>query len=345
MSGIRKCLLCGVIVACWVCPSVLGQGTAGQQGGLQFVQSSTPISWPGGASPVGGERPAYAAILTVHSSSPEAPPSAPIAQDYFMRLARSGRVVFSNEQLSFWNTAVPALCVQITRGAATHAGQSGDANDYTIVLYAMSVDDAEKVARAYVASIEVKKEEGIRDLEMAVWTVSQEAQTDPNALSQLASPLSTTEKEREKLQQAAPYRGVEEAFEAIVALDNSFNAAQMDIAAIQARIDAIKGYEKDKETSVPVNARLEVMLVEESIALKGAQARKQAAADLREQAQKYIDAHWNLEDITGLSERISTTLPELWTRLQNLKQQLSAAQRQRFTVIDNRVMIQPVATQ
>jgi hypothetical protein len=344
MSGIRKYLLLSAIVILWACPQMRGQNVADVAGGLQFEESSTPISWPGGTVPVGGQRPTYAAVLVLRSSPPKAPPNESIVQDYFMGLAQSGRVDFSPEQLSFWRTVVPGLSVRVVHATPAAGVRLGDANDYTIVLYAASAEDARRVSQAYVYLIQDQHSAAIRHLQKAVQDTSRRTAADQNELSQLGGPLSEAGRTYKSLQQEVLYTGVDEAFACIIELDQSFNASQIEIAGIRARIDAIQGYQKGQQASPPDDTRLNAMLTEESIALRAAEARKLAAADLRRQTQEYIDAHWMAESTVGQVGQLSTSLPDRRSKLQDLRRQLAAAQNQKFIILDNKVTIRPVVT-
>jgi hypothetical protein len=72
-----------------------------------------------------------------------------------------------------------------------------------------------------------------------------------------------------------------------------------------------------RQTSQPVNSRLDVMLVEEWISLRAAEARRRAVIDLRKQAQHYIDTHWSAENAAGQSEQLSSSLSERRSKLQD----------------------------
>jgi hypothetical protein len=211
-------------------------------------------------------------------------------------------------------------------------------------LYAVSVEDAQNAARAYVRLIQERHATAIRELRKAVQDMSQGAAADQNEWPQVDRTARQAREQYRSLQQEVLYTGVDEAFACIIELDQSFNTAQIEIAGIQASIDAIRGYQKDRQPSELGDNRFDAMFVEQSIALQAAQARRQAAADLRRRTQEYIDAHWNAESSVGQVGRLSTSLVERKSRLQDLRRQLAAAENQKFIILDNTVTIRPVAT-
>jgi hypothetical protein len=185
----------------------------------------------------------------------------------------------------------------------------------------------------------------IRDLQRQVQDASGRNAADQNELSRLGGPLRQSQREYRSIQQEVLYTGVDEAFARIIELDQNFNAAQIEIAGIRATIDAIENYRKNQQQSPPPNTdRFGPMLTEQSIALQAAEARKQAAADLRRRTQEYIDAHWSAEGTIGQVGQLSSDITQRRARLQDLRRQLVAAQNQKFIILDSKVTIQPVAT-
>ncbi len=339
MRGIRKYLFLSAIATVWFCLSTRGQNATDPVRQLKFVESTTPIAWPGGADPVGGMRPQYAASMTIRSTPPQPPPDVAIVQDALTRMAPSGQVAFSPAQQAFWRTVVPALSVRISRIAPA----SSDANDYTVVLYAMTPEDAGAAAQAYVHFIDDQYHRKVADLEQKLRDASGQATVDRKKLTELGQPPAAARPTQEAAEPNVPYQGVDEAFASVVELNNIFDATQVEIAGIRAKIDAIRNYRNDPQTHESVNARLEVMLAEESIELRAAEARRDAAAEMRAKAREYIRAQQKLQSDTSQMDSFSRNLFDRNAQLQDLRRRLAAARKQTYIVLDSRVTIQPVA--
>jgi hypothetical protein len=91
-----------------------------------------------------------------------------------------------------------------------------------------------------------------------------------------------------------PYSSEKEAADAIGGLDNTLNAIAVEISGIQARLKAVQERQRDRTTAgLSVNdvigQRLEAISIEESIALRAAEARRNTASSLRNQARRFID--------------------------------------------------------
>lgn len=73
---------------------------------------------------------------------------------------------------------------------------SGDANDYSVVLYAMSVEDARRAAHAhaYVCFIDEQCDKRITDPRQKLWDTSQQAAADQKKLAQLGEPPGEAQK-------------------------------------------------------------------------------------------------------------------------------------------------------
>jgi hypothetical protein len=111
------------------------------------------------------------------------------------------------------------------------------------------------------------------------------------------------------------------------------NTAQVEIAGITAKLEAIQGYRQEQRdqgrvTLPEATARLNMMFVDESIALRGAEARRQMATRLREQANRFVDAKSTLTNTTSERKTLGEALKEHQKDLTNRQESLETTQRE-----------------
>ncbi|MBM4024397.1 MAG: hypothetical protein FJ280_03190 [Planctomycetes bacterium] len=227
-----------------------------------------------------------------------------------------------------------------------------------ILLFAVTREDAQKMAQAYYQYARNEWWLGyVRRLNTEIQEYAQTVAREETKVAELEQTLATAQKTLEDLGKTVPYRTEGEAHEAIGELDRMLNAAQVEIAGITAKIEAIQGYRQDKRAVrtedgrvVPVpppanppetTARLNALFIEESIALRGAQARKQMATTLREQANRFLDlkdTHTNAAiQRETLSQRLQDSQNQLAIRRKQLEDTLPQEPK-----IPEKVTIYPV---
>ena len=174
---------------------------------------------------------------------------------------------------------------------------------------------------------------------------------DQKRLAEIDKRVETAQKPLEELQKTVPYRTESEAHEAVVELDRMLNTARVEMAGITAKIEAIQGYRWDKPEAwqviprrvVPEEAiaRLNMMFVEETIALRGAEARKQTATKLREQANRFLDLKSTLTSATRERTVLMDVLEQEQKVLAENRKELEAT-RQQEPKIPAKLIIYPV---
>jgi hypothetical protein len=217
-----------------------------------------------------------------------------------------------------------------------------DPNSPQVLLYAVSLDDAEKMAEAYVQYAQDRFRDTIapiqREIELYTKMLTDFQQKQPEAI-QAAEAAGRAFQE---LAKQVPYRDDKQALEAAAELDKMLNAAQVDIAGIQAALRAIQDQMKSSSGNASLKSKLEAMFAEESIALQAAEARKGMATTLRKQADSYID----LKDAMQTAERekdhvahVIATVPEA---IRQARERLADEIDKEPKVIGNKVFIYSV---
>jgi chromosome segregation ATPase len=221
-----------------------------------------------------------------------------------------------------------------------------------VLLYALTLDDAKRMAQAYFQYARNDWWRGYFDslVKKAQVNASNVARYQTR-LAEIDKRVEVAQKPLEELQKTVPYRTESEAHEAVVELDRMLNAARVEIAGITAKIEAIQGYRWDKpeawqvipRRAVPEEAiaRLNMMFVEETIALRGAEARKQTATNLREQANRFLDLKSTLTSAAAEKKPLMEDLKDNQNNLASYQRELEVL-RQEEPKIPAKVVIYPV---
>ena len=140
-----------------------------------------------------------------------------------------------------------------------------------VLLYAVTQEDAQKMAQAYLQYTQDAFRGDVRGFERNVQHGAEEIESTKKKMAEAEKRIEETRKSLDEFQKTVPYRTENEAHEAIGELDRMLNAAQVEIAGIKARIATIQeyqrggpGYSRSEET-LP---RLAMIFIEESIALR-----------------------------------------------------------------------------
>ena len=291
-----------------------------------------------------GLRPTHAAGFTLRWPANARPPQDGdrLTADFLNDVVRADTVLISPKQRVFVSTLSTGSPIHSARvyGArrCTAEGLRDEPNCYSVLFYAVSSDDAREMAKAYVRFAPNSYE---RNLDFAARQVRQTEEmiaARKKRTPELEELLKTSQASLKELKKKVPYRTDEEAEAAIGELDRMLNAARVDIAGIRAKIEAIQQYPADKRTPAVVS-KLEVMFVEEAIALREAEARTQEATDLRSQAAKLIDLNETIADATKEKDEAVRMLRDLPQQLPNQNAKLTQVKERRPEVLDDKIFV------
>ena len=217
-----------------------------------------------------------------------------------------------------------------------------------VLLYAMNLEDAKKMAQAYFQYARDEWWRGYaRKLDREIRATREKIVHEEARTIEVDSLVEASQKSLDDLGKAVLYRTESEAHEAIGELDRMLNAAQVEIAGITAKTTAIQMYqgERLKKDGRPLPpeavARLDMMFIEESIVLRGAEARKQMAARLREQANRFVDLKSTLASAAEEKKTLAESLPAKQKDLATQQGYLESA-KQHEPRIPGKVVIYPV---
>jgi len=215
-------------------------------------------------------------------------------------------------------------------------------------LYAMTVDDARKMAVAYYQYAMREFQREVMEAENQLATQRENMETAQKRLAELEKTSATARQALEELQKKVPYRDDSEAQAAIGELDRILTTARVEVAGITAKLEAIQAYRErplakgeTRVTSPETTAKLDAMLVEESIALRGAQAREQMATRLREQANRFLELKAIVTN-APLEKKLLTEALETARRSLSSWQEALEERTQQKPQIPAKVVIHPV---
>lgn len=179
-------------------------------------------------------------------------------------------------------------------------------------LYAVTQDDARKMVQAYVQYATREFRRRVAVAESQIRNATKNIEDAQKQIAELEQRSEAARQSLEELQKMVPYRTESEAHEAVMELDRMLNTAQVEIAGIRAKMDRILGYRKERPPGMQLSpealAKLDMMLVEEDIALQGAAAREKMATRLREQASRFVESASTLAKAPGEKESLTRTL-------------------------------------
>lgn len=348
MIRTRECIAMFSLMVILACSSVAAEKPNDVNAPVTFEVSSIELPEPSAVSlaRAGKAKPSspwkgttvYAAGVPFKEMWPIPRPGSP-TKEAFMRFVLSQNI--SEEQRRF----LDATNIDVTNWTdETLYSPPGDPNSRQVLLYAVSVEEAKKMAEAYLRYVRDTLSHRIVDQEAIIKELSEKRTAWQQKLPQLARAEETTRKELEEMKTQVPYRSEQQALDAAAELDRMLNGAQVDIAGIQATLKAIQDRRKT-QPNVPaeeVRKRLEAMFIEESISLEAAQARKRMATELRKQADHYIDLMQALPRIVREQEQLTRDLPDLSERLQQAKQELPFLTLYQSTALDKKAFIYPI---
>lgn len=237
-----------------------------------------------------------------------------------------------------------ALLTVVRRMAGSYPRGLGERIDPNqpehLLLYAVSLEDARKMAQAYFQFAGTLFRQQIEREEGEIRQRSETVAWEEKRVREVDKLFETTQKSWDDLVKIVPYRAENEARDAIGELDRMLNAAQVDIAGIEAKIAALKDYRGNANQDV--KPKLDVMMVDELVTLRGAEARRQMATRLRTQANQFLDLKVELANVTGEKQALPKRLAAHRRELSDLQDRLKFFTKDEEPRIPGKVVIRPI---
>ncbi len=209
------------------------------------------------------------------------------------------------------------------------------------LLYALTLEDAKGLAQVYVDFSVGGFKKWIEFHENRLREAEAMTDTLVKQKHELEAATRSAEASVAEVQKRVGYRTRQEAMEAIAELDRMRNAAQVDIAGIQAKIAAIQKWQSEHPGPV-VLEQLKAMFVEESISLQAAEARRTMATQLRADANKFADARRILDNASGEKEKLLADMDRNKSNVADLRAGLESSRKLRPWITDRPIVIYPL---
>jgi len=225
-----------------------------------------------------------------------------------------------------------------------------------VFLYAVSAEDAKRMARAYLeVPIEINKErkrEYERKIEEETTQISKIEKELPEKKKQV-------EEAESKYRQAKKTRyfpldddeANDRAKEAMLQMDKMLDVLEIELAGILEKLEAIKEYRRPGKPVIGISAdmihKLDQMLIEQTIELKSAEARKQTALKIRSRHKAFLDLFKQWEDLDLEAKGLTKTLQLAFVRKREYERDLLTKKpMKRLPVVhEKKATIYPVLTQ
>jgi hypothetical protein len=214
-----------------------------------------------------------------------------------------------------------------------------DPNHPQALLYAMSLPDAKRMGQLYLQFARREYKRTVDWHQRAIQETSGRIAEAERHLPEVEKSLETSQKAFDELKAVVSYRSEQEALEAIGELDRMLNTAQVEIAGIRARIEVIQSYQREERRGEGIASKLELMFIEEAVAMRGAEARRQMATELRTRASRYIELTKSISLAAEEKNQIPRNL-EVWReRLQEYREKFATLKEQEPKIRENTVLI------
>lgn len=230
-------------------------------------------------------------------------------------------------------------------------------NHDTVLLYAVSQEDAEKTAQAYLEVPTNEANARVQEYEKYV-------QEQKDKIIEIRKIL--PEKQKQANQIEPKYKEVknkryfslsdneayEKTEETMLQMDKTLDILKIELAGIQEKLKSIEKYRRMKSIgghnfSKETLDKLDQMLVEQMIELKSAEAREQAAIKIRNRDKDFVDLYIQWTNLSGEVHNLKTNLKNSERRVQEIEERLNNPESDMLapTIYQNKVTIYPVLSE
>jgi hypothetical protein len=272
----------------------------------------------------GGRRPMWVAVMPINESlflyrSLEPPLGLPFLGDFIRDYQGS------KAQMEFLQ---PVLRDQPADSRGFVAADEGPAaRPRQVFLYAMSPDDAKAMARAYLAHANAQYFRAVEDKRRFIQQNSDIVQRGPKRRAELEETHKRNTAEFEELKTKITYRDPGQVGAVMSDLDRAILACTIEITGIRTKLEWVTNYMHNavKGVNLPesVKPRLDSMFIEESIALKAAEARLKTATDLLTLTQRYADLMKALWQVPAEKEKLEDQIRQAGENISQAQKDLA----------------------
>ena len=215
---------------------------------------------------------------------------------------------------------------------------------YTVDLHAVSEQDARKMAEFFLGDLDLRAAHELKALEESVKYYREEIPKLETKITELGLEHGKTSLELERLRQTFHYQGFEDAQKSIADFRGILRAVGIDIIGIKAKINAINRTKSKQDLSPEIYAALDRLMVMQDIEMAGALARKRAAEEELDKAERFSRLIAKQSEITKEQNKLKQDLEICKRRLPQDEKRLAnpPARMRPVSILDNKVTIYPV---
>jgi chromosome segregation ATPase len=230
-------------------------------------------------------------------------------------------------------------------------------NHNTVYLYAVSQEDAKKMAQAYLEIPTKYANENIQRFEKHLKETKERIIEIKKALPEKQKQFDQIEPKYMKILNTRYFsistnEAHEKAKETMLEMDKMLDILEIELAGIKEKIQSIEKFRSIKsldghDFSEDTLNKLEQMLVEQLIELKSVEAREQAAIKIRERDKAFIDLLFQWKKISSEVNSLKANLKSSEKRVQEIEERLTNPTWDFLPpeIYQNKVTIYPVLTE
>jgi len=350
MNRSRKFQLALALISVCIFTPLLFAGSGKYEMKLQFeIDPNRPQLWRGthpdksGQGPV---KPTHVAIFHIRRPHVDMPSGYP----GILQILKTAAGQSLSEQQQEFITASDAI---------TWWGIDPIRNHDTVLLYAVSQEDAKKMAQAYFEIHENETNARRQEYEQYVKDRKQEIIEIKNVLPEKQKQADEVEPKYMETKKTHYFSLSDEeacktAKETMLEMDKMLDILEIDLAGIREKMAILHEYRKTPQDTQAIERRrqlpegmlvkLEQMFVEQTIELKSAEARKQAATRIRDRDKAFIDMFNKWSNLKGEVYKLKANLENAEKRVREIEERLTNPEPNMLPpeIYQNKVTIYPV---
>jgi len=343
--SIKRQFLMVLISVCIFTP-LLGAKPSENETQLKFeIENKTSKKWitdRAGRKPgMGPIKPTHVAILHIRRPHKDMPIS---HQGILEILHSSAGQTLSQQQRKFLSIS----------DAITWWGIVGIQNHDTVLLYAVSEEDAKKTVQAYLEVPTNESSERMQEYEKYLKDRKERIIEIKKVLPEKQKQADEMEPKYMKIKNTRFFllsddEAYEKAKETMLEMDKMLDILEIELAGIKEKIQSIEKFRSMKslgghDFSDETLNKLEQMLVEQLIELKSAEAREQAAMKIRGRDKAFVDLFIQWKNLSGEVYNLKANLESSEKRVQEMEEKLTNPTPDLLPpeIYQNKVTIYPV---
>lgn len=341
------------LISVSILPPLLLAGSGKYEMKLQFeIDPNRPQLWRGthpdksGQGPV---KPTHVAIFHIRRPHVDMPSGYP----GILQILKTAAGQSLSEQQQKFMTASDAI---------TWWGIDEIKNHDTVLLYAVSEEDAKKMVKAYFEIPANQAKARMQEYEQYLKDRKQEIIEIKKVLPEKQKQADEMEPKYMEIKKTRYFsltddEAYEKAKETMLEMDKMLDVIAIELAGIREKMSVINEYRKTPQDAQAIERRrklpegmlvkLEQMFVEQTIELKSTEAREQAAVKIRDRDKAFVDLFIQWKDLSGEVRNLKLDLELNERKVQEIEERLSNPEPFMLPqeIYQNKATIYPVVTQ